>query len=111
MWIFILVYFWASNLFLHQSLRANYDEHLTQPLSLHFRNDGPECAQRLLCQANKEIFGRGHVLPSVMTYLSNLIISIIANDAKPSEILLAAQRGRKGKVNCLQFYPQCKLKL
>ena len=47
-----------------------------------------------------------------MTYLSNLIISIIADvDAKPSEILLAAQRGRKGNVDCLQIYPQCKLKL
>ena len=47
-----------------------------------------------------------------MTYLSNLIISIIADVyAKPSEILLAAQRGRKGNVDCLQIYPQCKLKL
>ena len=78
----------------------------------NFRNKGPECAQRLLCQANKEIFGRGHVIPSVMTYLSNLIISIFANDnAKPSEILLAAQRGRKGEVNCLETYSKCKLKL
>ena len=47
-----------------------------------------------------------------MTYLSNLIISIFANDnAKPSEILLAAQRGRKGEVDCLETYSKCKLKL
>lgn len=78
---------------------------------IELRNEGPDCAERLICQANKEIFGRGHVLPSVMTYLSNLIFSMFAENAKISEILLAAQKGRKGELDCLQLYSQCNMKL
>ena len=85
-----------------------------QSLTLFFsiyRSEGPECSQRLLCQANQDIFSRGHVIPSVMTYLSNLVMSIMVEDAKISQILLAAQHGRKGEVDCLKTYSKCKMKL
>ena len=81
--------------------------------SVFFRNNGPDCPSRLLCQANKDIFGRGHVLPSVMTYISNLIMSLMVDnqDAKTSSLLLAAQKGRKGQVDCIQTYSKCNIEL
>lgn len=75
------------------------------------RSEGPECPQRLLCQANQDIFSRGHVIPSVMTYLSNLVMSILVENAKTSDILLAAQYGRRGEVDCLKAYSKCEMKL
>ena len=75
------------------------------------RSEGPECPQRLLCQANQDIFSRGHVIPSVMTYLSNLVMSIMVENTKTSEMLLAAQHGRKGQVDCLKTYSKCQMKL
>lgn len=75
------------------------------------RSEGPECPHRLLCQANQDIFSRGHVIPSVMTYLSNLIMSLLVENAKTSDILLAAQHGRRGEVDCLKTYSKCEMKL
>jgi hypothetical protein len=76
-----------------------------------YQSEGPECPQRLLCQANQDIFSRGHVIPSVMTYLSNLVMSIMVENTKTSEMLLAAQHGRKGQVDCLKTYSKCQMKL
>ena len=78
---------------------------------MNSRNEGSDCPERLMCQANRDIFHRGHVLPSVMTYLSNLIMSVMVEDSSPSDLLKAAQNGRKGKVDCLQTYAKCKTKL
>ena len=76
-----------------------------------FRNDGADCPQRLVCQANKDIFSRGHVLPSVMTYISNIIMSLTIEESKMSEILQAARNGRKGEINCIKKYPNCSIRL
>ena len=38
-------------------------------------------------------------------------MSIMVENTKTSEMLLAAQHGRKGQVDCLKTYPKCQMKL
>ena len=38
-------------------------------------------------------------------------MSIMVENTKTSEMLLAAQHGRKGQVDCLKTYSKCQMKL
>ena len=45
-----------------------------------------------------------------MTYISNLLMSVtLEADVKTSDLLLAAQRGRRGHTDCLTTYTQCEI--
>jgi hypothetical protein len=61
-----------------------------------------------MCETSRRItFQRGYALPSLMTYLSNVILSAVVDGGKMSDVLLAARKGRKGKIDCIKAYPAC----
>ena len=74
-----------------------------------FRSRGPDCPRRLICQSNRAIvFHGGHVIPSLVTYASNLVLSAaVLSEGKASQLLLAARVGRKGEKDCVREYPEC----
>lgn len=74
------------------------------------RHEGKDCVKRLMCESNQDIFKRGYLLPSVLTYTSNLAISM-ASDGKMADKLMAARKGRKGELNCVDAYPDCSVRL
>eukprot|EP00095_Tigriopus_kingsejongensis_P006081 snap_masked-scaffold712_size108441-processed-gene-0.2 protein:Tk06081 transcript:snap_masked-scaffold712_size108441-processed-gene-0.2-mRNA-1 annotation:"hypothetical protein X777_04662" len=74
------------------------------------RHEGQDCVKRLMCESNRNIFRRGYLIPSVLTYTSNLALSV-ASDGKVAEKLTAARKGRKGETNCVETYPDCTVKL
>ena len=80
------------------------------------RRSGPDCARRLLCESNKDIFSRGYTLPALVSYAVNLYLAgsptvIEEGNGRASELLWAARRGRKGEVDCVKHYPNCPVRL
>ncbi|TRY71844.1 hypothetical protein TCAL_00308 [Tigriopus californicus] len=74
------------------------------------RHEGQDCVKRLMCESNQDIFKRGYLLPSVLTYTSNLAISV-ASEGKVADKLMAARKGRKGELDCVDAYPDCLVRL
>ena len=84
---------------------------------IFYRNSGPDCAKRLLCESNRDMFaGRPYTVPAVVTYGLNIAFAMTnildaEGNESASELLWAARNGRKGDTDCALKYDKCSVKL
>ncbi|XP_064083648.1 uncharacterized protein LOC135199489, partial [Macrobrachium nipponense] len=74
-----------------------------------YRDESPDCGERLLCESNQQAVSRGF-LDSLVTYLSGFSVSFFLRQAPLSQNLEAMRAGRKGQ-NCVELYPKCSISL
>ncbi|KAK7080266.1 hypothetical protein SK128_016794, partial [Halocaridina rubra] len=74
-----------------------------------YRDESPDCGQRLLCESNQQAISRGF-LDSLVTYISGFSVSFFLHHAPISRNLEAMRAGRKGQ-NCIELYPKCSITL
>lgn len=74
-----------------------------------YRDESPDCGERLLCESNQQAVSRG-LFDSFLTYISGFAISFILDEAPVSKNLEAMRAGRTGK-NCGELFPRCAISL
>ncbi|XP_068212717.1 uncharacterized protein [Palaemon carinicauda] len=74
-----------------------------------YRDESPDCGERLLCESNQQAVSRGF-LDSLVTYVSGFSVSFFLRQAPVSQNLEAMRAGRKGQ-NCMELYPKCAISL
>ncbi|XP_053631074.1 uncharacterized protein [Cherax quadricarinatus] len=74
-----------------------------------YRDESPDCGERLLCESNQQAVSRG-LLDSFVTYISGFAVSFLLHEAPLSRNLEAMRAGRKG-YNCIELYPHCSITL
>ncbi|KAG7164595.1 putative DM4/DM12 family-like protein 8 [Homarus americanus] len=74
-----------------------------------YRDESPDCGERLLCESNQQAVSRGF-FDSLVTYISGFAVSFFLHEAPLSRNLEAMRSGRKGQ-NCIEIYPQCSITL
>ncbi|KAK4315923.1 hypothetical protein Pmani_012884 [Petrolisthes manimaculis] len=74
-----------------------------------YRDESPDCGERLLCESNQQAVSRGFI-DSLVTYVSGFAVSFFLHEAPLSRNLHAMRAGRKGQ-NCIELYPTCSITL
>ncbi|XP_042862819.1 uncharacterized protein LOC122247551 [Penaeus japonicus] len=74
-----------------------------------YRDESPDCGERLLCESNQQAVSRGF-LDTLVTYISGFAVSFFLHEAPLSRNLQAMRAGRKGQ-NCIEIYPKCSITL
>ncbi|ROT77173.1 uncharacterized protein [Penaeus vannamei] len=74
-----------------------------------YRDESPDCGERLLCESNQQAVSRGF-LDTLVTYISGFAVSFFLHEAPLSRNLQAMRAGRKGQ-NCIEIYPRCSITL
>ncbi|XP_071518182.1 uncharacterized protein [Panulirus ornatus] len=74
-----------------------------------YRDESPDCGERLLCETNQQAVRRGF-FDSLVTYVSGFAVSFFLHEAPLSRNLEAMRAGRKGQ-DCIEMYPRCSITL
>ncbi|XP_045135118.1 uncharacterized protein LOC123518381 [Portunus trituberculatus] len=74
-----------------------------------YREESPDCSERLLCESSQQAGQRG-LLDSLVNYLTGLFVSLFLPEHPLSRSLEAMRAGRRSD-DCVGLYPHCSVKL
>ncbi|KAK8388091.1 hypothetical protein O3P69_020170 [Scylla paramamosain] len=74
-----------------------------------YREESPDCSERLLCESSQQAGQRG-LLDSLANYLTGLFVSLFLPEPPLSRSLEAMRAGRRSD-DCVGLYPHCSVNL